>query len=96
MTAERKRLTFILLAPIILLLIPFIGMQFSEEVNWTIGDFIIAGVLLFGTGLILELLIRKVKEKRTKLILVSLVLLGLIILWAELAVGIFGSPLAGS
>ena len=36
-------------------------MQFTENVNWTLLDFIVAGVLLLGTGLICELILRKVK-----------------------------------
>lgn len=32
-----------------LLLLPLIAMQFTEEVNWTVGDFVFAGVLLFGS-----------------------------------------------
>jgi hypothetical protein len=36
-------------------------MQFTNEVNWTLFDFVVAGVLLLGTGFICELVIRKVK-----------------------------------
>ncbi len=34
-----------------LLLIPLIAMQFSEDVVWTLSDFILAGFMLFGTGI---------------------------------------------
>jgi hypothetical protein len=43
----------------VLLLIPLIAMQFTNEVNWTLFDF---GAFL-GTGFICELVIRKVKNQ---------------------------------
>ncbi|WP_299528298.1 hypothetical protein [uncultured Lutibacter sp.] len=71
-------------------------MQFTEEVNWTFFDFIIAGILLIGTGLICELTIRKVKKKRHRIILIVVIIVVLFLFWAELAVGIFGSPFSGN
>ncbi len=96
MTTQNKRLGGILLFATIILIIPIIAMQFSKEVNWTLSDFIVAGTLLFGTGLLLELVLRKVKKIRTRIILFSIIIASLLITWIELAVGIFGSPLAGS
>jgi hypothetical protein len=58
---ENKRLMGIVLTVVVLLLIPLIAMQFTNEVNWTLFDFVVAGVLLLGTGFICELVIRKVK-----------------------------------
>ena len=52
----------ILTAVVIILLIPLIAMQFTDEVNWNLPDFIVAGVLLLGTGLACELVLRKVKN----------------------------------
>lgn len=96
MTIQNKRLGGILLFATIILIIPIIAMQFSKEVNWTLSDFIVAGTLLFGTGLLLELVLRKVKKIRTRIILFSIFIASLLLTWIELAVGIFGSPLAGS
>lgn len=79
-----------------LLFIPFIGMQFSDQVNWSAFDFIIAGILLFGTAFGCNLVIKHIKTKRKAMILCGLILLFVAILWIELAVGIFGTPLAGS
>jgi hypothetical protein len=41
------------------LLVPLVAMQFSDEVDWSVADFVFAGVLLGGTGLLLELAARK-------------------------------------
>lgn len=96
MMMQNKRLVGILLTVAFLLLLPFVAMQFSTEVNWSAGDFVVAGVLLLGTGLLCELVLRKVKTTRNRIILVGVVLLAFLLLWIELAVGIFGSPIAGS
>jgi hypothetical protein len=91
-----KRLIIILTASTILLSIPFIAMQFTNEVDWKIQDFIIMGILLFGTGLLCELVMRNVKSVKNRIIFCGAICIVLLLVWAELAVGIFGSPIAGS
>ena len=96
MVVQNKRLFGIVISAAILLLIPLIAMQFSDEVNWKLADFVIAGVLLFGTGLICEFVMRKVKKKENRIALIVVIIALLLLIWVELAVGIFGTPLAGS
>lgn len=96
MTLQNRRLTYILAGAAILLCIPFIAMKFTNEVNWNFFDFLVAGILLFGTGLVLEIILRRIKTKRSKIILSVILFLILFLIWAELAVGIFGSPIAGN
>ena len=79
-----------------ILLIPFIAMQFTSEVDWSLFDFILMGVLLTGTGLLIDLAIRKIKTNPQRLIVLGVILLTFFLIWVELAVGIFGSPFAGS
>ena len=93
---KSKRLKFILLTVAILLLIPLIAMQFTAEVNWTPYDFVVAGFLLIGTGLIFDLVIRKIKNIKSRIAISLVLLIALLLIWAELAVGIFGTPLSGS
>lgn len=93
---KNKRLIVILGIAAMLLSIPFIAMQFTNEVNWDAFDFLIMGILLVGTGLMCELVMRKVKSTSQRLILCGVVLMMFLLVWAELAVGIFGSPFAGS
>lgn len=96
MTLQNKRLSLILISVPALLLIPFIAMQFTHEVSWSWFDFVVAGVLLTGTGLVCELVMRKVRKQQHRLLLCAAVVIALVIVWAELAVGIFGTPLAGN
>jgi hypothetical protein len=71
-------------------------MQFSNEVNWSLVDFVVAGTLLLGTGLLCELVMRKVKNTRYRLVILAVIILALLLIWIELAVGLFGTPFAGS
>ena len=93
---KNKRLKIILMAVPILLLIPLIAMQFTEEVVWTSLDFVVMGILLLSMGLLTELVLRKVSKKKHGIILYIAILVGFLLLWAELAVGIFGTPFAGN
>ncbi|MEE4196890.1 MAG: hypothetical protein V2I54_04545 [Bacteroidales bacterium] len=86
---KNKRLTFILLGIALILFIPWVAMQFTTEVNWSLSDFIIAGVLLLGTGILCEIAIRKIKNIHLQLAVCGIILLFFLLVWAELAVGIF-------
>lgn len=94
--SSKLRIRIILVTTALTLSIPLIAMQFTKEVNWTLSDFVIAAVLLSGTGLAIELVIRYVKTGLSRTILLVVILLLLFLTWAELAVGIFGTPFAGS
>lgn len=93
---KNKRLIIICSIAGILLLIPLIAMQFTDEVKWSGFDFLIMGILLMGTGLTCELILRKVTSSSNRIILCVAVVAMLILAWMELAVGIFGTPFAGS
>ena len=79
-----------------LLLVPFVGMQLSTEVNWTLSDFIIGGIVLFAFGIIVAYALQNIKRRLIRLLVVGIILFILLLLWAELAVGVFGTPFAGS
>jgi len=96
MITKNKRLLGILLIVGTLLLIPLVAMQFSSEVNWKLADFAIAAALLFGTGLVIDLVIRKVTNSEKRIAIIICVVIVLLLIWAELAVGIFGTPFAGN
>lgn len=92
----QKRFIIMLMVVAVLLSIPVIAMQFTTEVDWKILDFAIMGFLLFGLGLVIEYTIRKVKTIENRILICSAILFLFLLIWAELAVGIFGTPLAGS
>ena len=80
----------------LLLFIPLIAMQLTDEVEWSLFDFIIMGTLLLITGLMGEIIFKKVKKYKHRVILYVVVAITFLLIWAELAVGIFGTPFAGS
>ena len=86
-----RSLVFTALATGLLLCIPLIAMQFSEEVVWTLSDFIIMGMLLFGAGALYQLVSRKSSGMMYKSATGLAVLTGLLLIWANLAVGIIGT-----
>ena len=85
---QNKVFIWIALATGLILLIPLIAMQFSDEVVWTLLDFATAGALLFGAGLMFVLAARKV-DKRYRVAIGIALAAALLYVWAELAVGIF-------
>jgi len=79
----------------LLLLIPLIAMQLTNEVNWSFFDFIIMGALLTITGLLIEIILKKVNNLKNRLILIVTIIMMFFLIWAELAVGLFGTTFAG-
>jgi hypothetical protein len=71
-------------------------MQFTEEVNWKLSDFAVAACLLLVTGLLSELVIRTVSPSKNRIAIVIAILVAFLLVWAELAVGIFGTPFSGT
>jgi hypothetical protein len=93
---KNKRLKIIIAVVASILLIPFCAMQFTDEVAWTSYDFVVMGILLLGTGLLIELVLRKVTGIKPRILLLMAIIAAFLLIWIELAVGIFGTPFAGS
>lgn len=91
-----KKLSFSPYSLLLLLLIPLTAMQFSSEVNWSLFDFVIMGVLLLALGFSIRFIRNKKSVLKYPLLMIIAVVVLFFIIWAELAVGIFGSPFAGS
>ena len=79
-----------------LLLIPMIAMQLTDEVNWSFFDFIIIGIMLSITGLALGIIIKKFKYYKYRNIFIAIIIMIFLLIWAELGVGLFGTPFAGN
>lgn len=85
----------VLVAAGLILLVPLVAMQFTGEVVWTLFDFAVAGTLLVGTGLVYVVTTRKTQQVRRKFLVGLGLTAALLLVWIELAVGIFGTPFAG-
>ena len=73
------------------LMIPVIAMQFTDEVKWSLSDFIIMGTLLLSIGALYEVVGRRSKDTIYR-ISFGLGLLGaFLLLWVNGAVGIIGN-----
>jgi hypothetical protein len=76
-------------------MIPLLAMKFTEDVNWSIYDFVVMGFLLLFFSLGIDVTMKKVKNENIKILYVVLTILIFLLIWAELAVGIFDSQFAG-
>ena len=72
-----------------LLIIPLVAMAFSDAVEWSFFDFVIMAVLLFFLGLVLDLVRFYVTAVRLRWFMFLLLVLLFLVVWGELAVGIF-------
>lgn len=91
-----KRQIVILSSILVVMAIPFTAMQFSSEVNWSLFDFVVVGGLLLTLGFAIDLAIRKTKTINKRYLVITAIVVLFLLIWAELAVGVFGTPLAGS
>jgi hypothetical protein len=78
------------------LLVPLITMQFSGEVKWDYFDFIAMGILLFVLFFCLTLIKVKTKTAVRRYTFFGIALLGALLIWIELAVGLFDTPIGGN
>jgi hypothetical protein len=85
----RNSLARVAVATGLLLLIPFVAMQFTREVAWGLVDFLAAGALLFTAGAAMVLAIRHFERPGQRAFVVTAIVVAVAAVWAELAVGIF-------
>jgi len=81
----------IVLATVLLLLVPLVAMQFTDEVAWDPSDFAVAGALLLGAGFTYEWLARRRGDAAYRAAIGIALATGLLLVWANLAVGIIGN-----
>ena len=82
--------------PLFLLLIPLIGMTITDEINWSPFDFIIMGSLLIPLSIGINFVSNQTKNFKNRVLYIGILVLIFMLIWAELAVGIFGTPFGGS
>ncbi len=76
---------------VFLLVMPFVAMQLTSEVNWTAGDFVFAAVLFGSVGLAIEFLVRRSGSASYRWGAVVAVLTAFLTIWVNAAVGMIGS-----
>ena len=87
----RFKIWYVAFATAAILVAPLVAMQFTEEVNWGLLDFIVMGILLFGTGLA-YLMISRISESTAYRTAVGVAVVAILLLiWVNLSVGIIGS-----
>lgn len=92
---QNKVFVWIALGTASILMIPLVAMQFSSEWDWGLADFAIIGTLIFGMGFMFVHIARVIPRKYRVLTGIGFAIV-LLLMYGELAVGIFGSPFAGS
>lgn len=85
---QNKVFLWVAIATMAILSIPLIAMQFSDEWDWQLPDFIIMGILLFGTGFAF-VHVARVTPRKYRVAIGIAFFVALLYVWAELAVGIF-------
>lgn len=74
-----------------LVLAPLVAMQFTSEVDWTLADFIVAGVMIGSVGLLFELGVRASRSWPYRGGVALALAGGFLMTWSNLAVGIIGN-----
>jgi hypothetical protein len=73
-----------------IILLPLVAMQFTDEVDWNGADFIFAGILLGGTGLLFELVARKSPNNAYRAGAAAAIANAFLLVWITGAVGVIG------
>lgn len=84
-TQPYKKLSVVTL---VLLCIPALAMMLTDEVQWQVGDFVVMASLIFVSGSI-AIKATELLGKNYKWLISSFTFTLFLIIWAELAVGIF-------
>lgn len=74
----------------LLLLLPLAAMQFTDEVDWSPGDFAFAAILFGGVGLVLELTFRRSAQVAYRCGVGVALAAAFLLIWINGAVGIIG------
>ena len=72
------------------MLLPLVAMQFTDEVKWNAFDFIFAGILIGGTGLVFELAAWKTANIAYRAAVGLALAATFLLIWINGAVGIIG------
>lgn len=91
MRLQRGRVIRLSIVVGFLLMIPLVAMHFTDEVDWKPFDFLIAGVLLLGSGFLYEWISGRFQINAYRFAVGITVVSALLLIWINLAVGIIGN-----
>jgi len=82
-------------SPLLVLLLPLIGVILFD-LDWNIFDFLIIGLLILFFSIAINLILNHLISSKLRLILILMLVILFLLIWAELAVGVFGTPFSGT
>lgn len=90
-TMRKGSILRVALGTALILLVPAVAMQFSDGMAWGPMDFVLAGALLFGSGLAYQVITGKTGSLAYRAAVGIALAAAFILIWANLAVGLIGS-----
>lgn len=75
----------------LILLLPLVAMQFTDEVKWDVADFAFAALLIIGTGMLFELAAKRVDNLAYRAAVGVALGAAFLLVWVNAAVGLIGS-----
>lgn len=76
-------------AAALLLALPWLAMPFTAQVRWDLGDFVVFGAMLGMAGGAMEGIAGLTTDRRSRRCACAGIVLGFLLVWAQLAVGVF-------
>jgi hypothetical protein len=68
----------------------------SNQFNWSFFDFFIMGILILSLSFGIKQVFKKTKNIKYRILIIGTIVIVFLLVWAELAVGIFDTPFAGN
>ncbi len=91
MIKRNKNIIRLAIMTALVLLVPLLAMQFTDDVDWSVFDFVAFGALLFGSGLAYELIARRSGNSAYRAAIGMAVAAAFLLVWINGAVGIIGN-----
>ncbi len=88
---KSKNILIVGVLTIVILSVPLIAMQFTDEVKWSVTDFLLMGTLIFGAGITFQWFSSRGSSLLYRIAVGISVLAVFLLTWANLAVGVIGS-----
>jgi hypothetical protein len=72
-----------------LLLIPAVAMMYTDAVDWSPLDFMVMGAMLIAVGWAINWSVQYIPNKAVRRVVLALIIGLFLLLWMELAIGLF-------